>query len=163
MSRSLDIRPTSADPDGTMNGTMTGTITGPTKPTITKSDSLLTQTGAWMGTPKYMAPELGGAAKHARPAADMFAFGVMAYEVLAGKAPFEESPAITRVRGEPYMKPPRIFASNGELEGQVGAILDVCLAESPDARPEARAVADVLAVYAAKLARGDRGSRASFV
>jgi len=155
ISRTMETRPAVRELDGT--------ITGPTKPTITKSDSLLTQTGAWMGTPKYMAPELGGAAKHARPAADMFAFGVMAYEVLAGKAPFEESPAITRVRGEPFLKPPRIHATKGELESHVVALLDACLAESPDERPDARAVADVLSAYAAKLARGDRGSRASFV
>ncbi len=154
-SRTMAARPEVRDIDGT--------VTGQTKPTITQSDSLLTQTGAWMGTPKYMAPELGGAAKHARPAADMFAFGVMAYEVLVGKAPFVESPAITRVRGEPFMKPPRIYATNGELDAQAAALFDACLAESPEARPEARVVADVLNAYAAKLARGDRGSRASFV
>ena len=129
------------------------TSTGRTKPTITKSDSLLTQTGAWMGTPKYMAPELGGAAKHARPAADVFAFGVMAYELLTGRAPFEESPAVTRVRGAPFVRPPTIKAHAGELEVHVAELLDACLAESPESRPESRVLSEALTTYAERLAR----------
>lgn len=157
------LAPLSASVSRTMATVREREVTGPTKPTITRSESLLTETGAWMGTPKYMAPELGGAAKHARPSADVFAFGVMAHELLAGRAPFEESPAVSRVRGDPFARPPRIHASSGELESEIGLLLDQCLAELPDDRPAARVVADALGAYAAKLARGDRTSRASFV
>jgi serine/threonine-protein kinase len=137
--------------------------TGRTRPTITTSDSLLTQTGAWMGTPKYMAPELGGAAKHARPAADVFAFGVMAYELLTGRAPFEESPAVTRVRGAPFARPPTIKAHAEELEVHIAELLDACLAESPESRPESQALSEALATYAERLASTTktRASRAS--
>ena len=128
---------------------------------MSKTDSLLTQTGAWMGTPKYMAPELGGAAKHARPAADVFAFGVMAYEILTGRAPFEESPAVTRVRGEAFARPPVIRARSTELEVEIAGILDACLAESPDGRPASHALADALAAYAARLEKPPRTRLAS--
>ncbi len=107
----------------------------------TKSDSLLTQTGAWMGTPKYMAPELGGAAKHARPAADVFAFGVMAYELFSGKEAFEEPPAITRVKGSPFVTPAPLRASAGELDATITSLIAQCLAEAPHARPDARELA----------------------
>jgi serine/threonine-protein kinase len=142
------LGPTLVDPDVTPTGR-----TGPSRSTLTGSDSLLTQTGAWMGTPKYMAPELGGAAKHARPAADVFAFGVMAFELLTGKAPFEESPAVTRVRGSPFVRPPRFHSLAKDLDPTVSQLLDACLAESPDARPESQALAEALAAYAERLAR----------
>jgi len=119
--------------------------TGPTK-----SDSLLTQTGAWMGTPKYMAPELGGAAKHARPAADVFAFGVMAYELFAGKEPFEEPPAITRVKGNVFVVPSPLRASAGELDAAIVRLVARCLAEDPHDRPEAR---DLAATFRAAAKR----------
>ncbi|MGD0527944.1 MAG: serine/threonine-protein kinase, partial [Polyangiaceae bacterium] len=137
------------------------TVTGRTGPSVSRTDSLLTQTGAWMGTPKYMAPELGGAAKHARPAGDVFAFGVMAYEILTGRAPFEESPAVTRVRGEAFARPPVIRARSAELEAGIAEILDACLAENPDARPASSVLAEALAAYATRLEARPRPRLAS--
>jgi serine/threonine-protein kinase len=125
--------------------------TGPSGHSATKTDSLLTQTGAWLGTPKYMAPELGGAARHARPASDIFAFGVMAYEMLVGTAPFEESPAITRAKGDPFVRPPPVHAKNGTLDASVAALLDRCLAEAPEDRPDATELAGALAAYLTRI------------
>jgi len=124
------------------------------------TDSLLAQTGMWMGTPKYMAPELGGAAKHARPAADIFAFGVMAYEMLTGKVPFEDSPAVTRVSDAAFVRPPPIRARSGELEGSIASLLDACLAEDVDARPDARTLADALGDYGRRLTTAARPASA---
>jgi serine/threonine-protein kinase len=121
---------------------------------VTQTDSLLTQTGAWLGTPKYMAPELGAAARSARPASDIFAFGVMAYELLAGSAPFEEPPAITRVKGEPFVSAPPIRASGGTLDPTVCMLLDRCLAEAPADRPEATELARVLRAAARRARDG---------
>ncbi len=142
--------------DGSVKTGQTGSSTS----SLTHSDSLLTQTGAWMGTPKYMAPELGGAARHARPASDVFAFGVMAYEMIASENAFEEPPAITRAKGEPFVKPARLRAAAAAgvvLDARVLAVLEASLAELPADRPSARELADALRAYAAQLAMRQRG------
>ena len=48
----------------------------------------LTTTGSLMGTPLYMAPELLRRGKASR-SSDIYSFGVLAYEILGGKPPFQ--------------------------------------------------------------------------
>ena len=47
--------------------------------------------GSYMGTPLYMAPEQHGRAEEVDGRADVFAFGVILHEMLAGKSPFQGS------------------------------------------------------------------------
>src|SRR5262249_55594185 len=49
----------------------------------------LTQERALIGSPRYMAPELWTDARLASPATDLYALGVMTYECLRGRPPFE--------------------------------------------------------------------------
>ena len=56
----------------------------------TDAETTLTRAGSMLGTPGYMAPEqLRGETLDAR--ADIFAFGVMAYELATGTHPFGEA------------------------------------------------------------------------
>ena len=48
----------------------------------------LTSLGLALGTPAYMAPEQASGDAHVDHRADIYALGVMAYEMLAGRAPF---------------------------------------------------------------------------
>jgi serine/threonine protein kinase len=57
-------------------------------------ESHLTQSGAVVGTPAYMAPEqVEGKAQSIGPHSDVYSMGVILYEMLSGRLPFEGSTA----------------------------------------------------------------------
>ena len=94
-----------------------------------------------VGTPAYMAPEqeLGG---RVGPAADVFALGACAYELLAGRAPFPS--------GNMMMKAQKSFRPVSELTPglppAVDAVLTRALEPEPGARwPSASSFAEALA------------------
>src|SRR4051812_3353182 len=53
----------------------------------------LTETGMAVGTPTYMAPEQAELDREIGPATDVYAVGVIAYELISGKPPFSGEPA----------------------------------------------------------------------
>jgi hypothetical protein len=65
----------------------------------------LTRAGDLFGTPAYMAPELAEGVQEGKPASDIFAFGVIAHELVTGRSAFIEPPVIARLHGRPIEKP----------------------------------------------------------
>jgi len=90
----------------------------------------LTQVGAIMGTPLYMAPEaLDGGAD---PRTDLYALGCILHELLAGTAPFAD-PSINVVFARHCVDPPPPLPST--VPAPLAAIVAALLAKSPDQRP----------------------------
>lgn len=84
----------------------------------------------------YMAPELAQGSKHARPSADMFALGVIAYELLTGEMPYR-SPVVWARRPSDVQVAPPLIARKVKLPVPVLALLDRCLHRDPLLRPSA--------------------------
>ncbi|MBI4820643.1 MAG: serine/threonine protein kinase [Deltaproteobacteria bacterium] len=112
----------------------------------------LTRTGAFLGTPIFMAPEqLAG--ETATPACDVYSLGVIAYAMLTGRSPWQASGAKLLVERLSVREPPALPPCGG-LEGVVGAMLVF----EADGRPRhARAVLDLLErLEGAKTEQGRR-------
>jgi eukaryotic-like serine/threonine-protein kinase len=100
----------------------------------------LTSTGAILGTPSYLAPEqvLG---EPATPLSDVYALGVVAYECLSGRRPFQADNAYA-VAMKRLREPPPPFGP--EVPPAMAAVVDGALATDPAARwPSAAAFAAV--------------------
>ncbi len=105
----------------------------------------LTRTGAILGTPLYMAPELVRGARAAGPPADMFSFGVVAYQLLAGKLPHAAPPVLEKLAGRAMPGWTPLANVKPELPAELCALVDACLGESADARPTAASAVAMLA------------------
>jgi serine/threonine-protein kinase len=138
--------PTVQDPSDPSHPSRSDPALAPTV-AASSSDSPLTATGVLLGTPLYMAPELGRGARQATPASDVFAFGVIGYELLAGHVPFTTPPVLEAMAGRalPDVDPPK-------GEAHVVACILRCLSADPRSRPTASEIASALVRPAAARA-----------
>ena len=97
-------------------------------------DPRLTQAGATMGTPEYMAPEQARG-QQVDAAADTYALGVVAYEMLAGDPPFTGDDINSVLALQVKAQPPSIRAARPELSPRVDEVLAWALAKDPHERP----------------------------
>jgi TolB-like protein len=101
----------------------------------TPAMSGLTAAGFALGTPAYMAPEqaVGDPSTDAR--ADLYAFGAMAYECLAGSVPFPGRSAPAMIAAHLTEPPPPLQERRPDLPPVLSALIMQCLAKHPDDRP----------------------------
>jgi serine/threonine protein kinase len=94
----------------------------------------LTVTGAVMGTPRYMAPEqAAGRSRDISPAVDIYALGVILYELLTGRTPFRGTTleVLDQVRHEAPQSPRRL---EPEIPASLETICLKCLEKDPARR-----------------------------
>jgi len=103
----------------------------------TLSEAALTRAGDLLGTPGYMAPEqVRGAPVDLR--ADLFALGVLLFEMLVGRHPFPGDRPAEVLSAILHHEPPELSQS-GPLAPAVRSLLVRCLAREPEARIDSAA------------------------
>ncbi|MBN1208996.1 MAG: protein kinase [Myxococcaceae bacterium] len=105
----------------------------------------ITRAGQRLGTPVYMAPEQCLDAREAGAAADIYALGILLFELLTGAPPFTGGADEIR-HGHVSLRPPRV-SERAAVPPALDEVLRRCLAKAPAER-FARA-GDVLAAFEA--------------
>jgi predicted Ser/Thr protein kinase len=110
----------------------------------------LTVSGEIMGTPAYMSPEQAEGKKGVDPRTDIWALGVMLYEILTGRLPFEaDTPLKMIMKTAKEAVPPPSTVLRGAARSAVDRTIEgICmkaLSKDPKGRhPSARSLADDL-------------------
>jgi eukaryotic-like serine/threonine-protein kinase len=113
----------------------------------------VTETGVVVGTVAYMSPEQAqGLRVDAR--SDMFSFGAVLYEMVAGARAFEAAThlaTLTAILSTPHLP---LSARRPALAADLIQLVDDCLQKRAEARPTARAVVGLLEIVRARAASG---------
>jgi serine/threonine-protein kinase len=115
------------------------------RPDVEESgDVRVTRAGRVMGTPTYMAPELALDGTPVLASLDVYAFGVMAHELLVGRPPFRDPLFVRAVHGRSLPPPTSLAVARPRLDRRVADLVDRCLALDASVRPTASEAARVL-------------------
>ncbi len=100
-----------------------------------RPEEQLTQTGLFMGSPKYMAPEqIEGHKVDGRT--DIYSLGVMMYEMLTGRVPFERASSVNTLMAHVHEAVPPLRVTNPtvDVSSAFEALIMRCMAKQPDER-----------------------------
>jgi serine/threonine protein kinase/TolB-like protein/Flp pilus assembly protein TadD len=109
------------------------------------SKSALTQLGTTLGTPAYMAPEQAAADPDTDYRADIYSFGIMAYELLTGRVPFTNKTPQGLLAAQLTATPPPMAGLRADVPAALGRLIMQCLEKEREKRPQsARELAELL-------------------
>ena len=94
----------------------------------------LTSTGAALGTPHYMSPEQIVDPHSVDHRTDVYSIGIVLYELLAGKVPFESTSDFKVREAQVNLPPPGVCELNPEVSPALEEVLMRALAKEPDQR-----------------------------
>src|SRR6476619_1987035 len=96
----------------------------------------LTQIGFSLGTPLYMAPEQAAADPTTDHRADIYSFGIMAYELFAGATPFAGRPPAALLAAQMTETPPLLSVARPDAPAPLVDLVRRCLEKDPAKRPQ---------------------------
>src|SRR5688572_31352660 len=110
----------------------------------------MTTSGLAIGTPAYMAPEQLAADPAADHRVDIYAVGLLAYELLTGEAPFTGTSPAATMAAQLTRDPDPIETRRPDVPPALSAIITRCLSKDPAGRP---ATAEALLAQLEELPR----------
>ncbi len=112
---------------------------------LAPGESSITYSEAFIGTPRYMAPEQVRSSKTVDARADVWALGVTLYELLTGAPPFDGLTVIAVLNQIERGSPPPLEQLRPELPDALVALVRRCMSRDPEERPaNARALGEEL-------------------
>ncbi len=113
---------------------------------VTNLAGSLTDTGAMLGTPSYMAPEQARGERAVGARADVFSLGCVLYECITGQRAFGGQHMLALVAKVALWEPPNARTLDPALSPELADLVERMMAKSPDARPpDGNAAAALLA------------------
>ena len=123
------------------------------------SPAPFTQSSTLIGTPAYMSPEQAAAETHVDHRTDLYAWGVVAYEILTGQHPFGSRKSAAELLLAQMAEVPRPICDVApSVLPTIGALVMRCLEKDPAARPGSAAEVVAALDSAAIGARADSRS-----
>ena len=135
---------------------------GLAKPLISDElDSSLTGKGQLVGTSRSMSPEYVGG-DNVDHRSDLFALGVMLYEIVSGHSPFKAQNTLATLKQVIVHQQAPVREMNPDVPEELSDLIDELLQKSPDDRPQsAKEVAHALAQISGQMPSSGSVSRSS--
>lgn len=130
------------------------------RPESQDADARITRTGEIIGTPGYLSPEqLKG--DPATEATDVFALGLMGYEILTGQGPFAARSMRETIMRSLREPPTPLRNLKPDVDPNLAQLLERCLGKEPEKRPTARYLSQAFGPAPGKMATDPGGTLTS--
>jgi serine/threonine-protein kinase len=135
-----DVKPANVlvadDEDGTLRAKVTDFGIAKARAGL---ESNLTQTGTVLGTPKYLSPEQVQGRQDVDGRSDLYSLGVVLFEMLTGRVPFDAPADMTVALAHLEQVPPRVRQLRPAVPRQLDELVSCLLAKDPADRPASAA------------------------
>ncbi len=106
----------------------------------TQDGDRLTSVGVALGTPAYMSPEQAAGDPETDQRSDIYAFGLIAYEMISGRPPFERPTAQALIAAHITETPASVSSHRPECPRELETLVMRCLEKDPADRPQSAEV-----------------------
>src|SRR6476660_5261530 len=101
---------------------------------VSDGDNRLTATGIAIGTPTYMSPEQAAGDREIDGRSDLYALGVVGYQMLTGQPPFVASSTPAMLVKHLSERPAPVEQRRGDVPRELGRVVMTLLEKDPAAR-----------------------------